>query len=132
MDRICQTANAKEILARGIQEHVIGLTEAIRAAAAALGIGREPLPSLSDLSKSMPAPYAGRLHQAGLALTRLKKDVARDSRANQTFVRQSLDAVSASIAILTGATALQKKGYGSKGQKLGPAVQEPVRLSREI
>ncbi|MEW5724304.1 MAG: hypothetical protein AB1896_14435, partial [Thermodesulfobacteriota bacterium] len=78
-------------------------------------------------------PYRTRFEKAGVALARLKRGVLRHNEDNQVFVREALDMISGSVAILTGAAAsAPRKGYLANGREEKAAGYRPVRLSREV
>ena len=132
LDRLQATAKAKETTVLKMQLTAPGLTRAAARAASALGLVVDEQPTLSDLAAAAPQPWSGRLQRAGLMLVRLKRNISSHSRANQTFIQESLDLVSGRIAILTGTHKPRPQGYLASGKQAASLAQGPVRLSREI
>ncbi|MEW5724672.1 MAG: flagellar protein FlgN, partial [Thermodesulfobacteriota bacterium] len=105
LERLQKVTKAKETMALKIKLLVPALAQAITEAAGLLGVPAEPLPTLAELSQAALEPYRTRFEKAGVALARLKRGVLRHNEDNQVFVREALDMVSGSVAILTGAAA---------------------------
>ncbi|MFH1137355.1 MAG: flagellar export chaperone FlgN [Pseudomonadota bacterium] len=132
LDRIQQAAKAKETMVLKIKLLVPPLTQAIQDAALSLGQEPEPLPTLAELAKAAPEPYAKDLERAGLTLARLKRGITRHNDANHAYVREALDLVSGSISILTRAVHPAKGSYLPTGQRARPSGYGPTKLSREV
>jgi len=132
VDQLQEISKAKETEALKIRLLITPLTQAIQSAAGELGLQETPLPTLAELASRAGAPWAARLHRCSLALARLKRAVERGNEANRNFIHETLDLMSGSIAILTGAVLLHQQGYMANGQKGRTAAYGPARLSREV
>ncbi len=132
LEKVQETAKTKENAVLKIRLLLPALTESIKETGIILGLPEDPLPTLAELSAAAPQPWSARIRQAGLALARLKRAVARHNEANKSFVQESLQMTSDSIAILTGAVFRQQGGYKSNGQKSASGDYGPTRLSREV
>lgn len=132
LDRLQAVSKAKETTALKIKVLVPSVAEAIRGAARVLGRPSEPLCTLAELAESAPEPASGRLSRAGTALARLKGQIARHNQDNHNFVQETLQIVSDSVAILTGAALTPRKGYQRHGLCAPASNVGPRRLSREV
>ncbi|MDR3154403.1 MAG: flagellar protein FlgN [Deltaproteobacteria bacterium] len=133
LDGLLVTSKAKERLAKNIIEGSEGLRESIARTALMLGLGDDPLPTLAEIAARTPAPYGGRLSEHAGSLARLKNLILRENDTARRFVEQSLDLVTGSINILSGADQIKGTGYGSDGKKeKGVKKALPSKLSREV
>ena len=132
LDRIQEAAKAKETQLLKIKMMVPVLSKAIQGMAHQAGLPEDPQPTLSELSSAAPSPWAKQLARSALALARLKRGIRRHNEANRSFVQESLDLISGSIAILTGSVSTKKTGYLANGQHAPAAGYQPVKLSCEV
>jgi len=132
LDRLQSMVKAKETVILKIKLLIPLLSRAVQAVALEIGLEPDPLPTLTELAKAAPPAYSRRLERAGLAMARLKKKITRLNETNRTFVQETLDLVSGSMAVLTGAPTNANSGYLSTGQRAPHRAPGPVRLSREV
>jgi hypothetical protein len=132
VDEVHETAKAKETIALKIKLQTPLLARTIQETAAGQGLAIDPLPTLAELSAAVPSPWSKQLERMGLSLARVKRTVISHNQANHRFVRASLEMVSNSIAILTGAGSGPQKGYLRNGQHAAQGGYQAVKLSREV
>jgi hypothetical protein len=133
LDGLLVVSKAKERLARNIIAGSGALRDSIAQTALMLGLGDDPLPTLAEIARLTPAPYGIRLGEGAGTLARLKNLILRENETARHFVEESLDLVTGSINILSGADQLKGNGYGSDGKKeKGVKKALPSKFSREV
>jgi hypothetical protein len=133
LDGLMVVSKAKEKLARNIIAGSGDLKEAIDRTALMLGLTDDPPPTLAEIAARAPAPYGIRLGEGAGSLARLKNLILRENETARHFVEESLELVTGSINILSGAEQLKGGGYGSDGKKeKGVKKALPSKLSREV
>ncbi|MDR1312424.1 MAG: flagellar export chaperone FlgN [Deltaproteobacteria bacterium] len=133
LDGLLVVSKAKERLARKIIDGTGALRESIAQTALMLGLDEEPAPTLAEIAALAPAPYGIRLGEGAGALARLKNLILRENETARHFVEESLELVTGSINILSGADGLKGNGYGSDGKKeKGVKKALPSKFSREV
>ena len=81
----------------------------------------------------MPGAFGIRLSEGAAKLARLKNLIIRENAVAKRFVEESLDLVTDSINILSGASQVKAEGYGSDGKKeKGVKKALPSKISREV
>jgi hypothetical protein len=133
LDGLLVVSKAKEKLARNIIDGSGALRGSLAQAAAMLGLDDDPPPTLAEIAALTPGPYGARLSEGAGNLARLKNLILRENEMARHFVEESLDLVTGSINILSGAEQLKGGGYGSDGKKeKGVKKALPSKLSREV
>ena len=132
LEGLAETMRAKEKVVRAISASAEALSGLVEILFQRIGRLPDESSTLSDLAARLPAPWSGELKRRTLALTRLRKSIERDNRANQAFLKEALDLVSGAISILSGANAPPTTGYGAAGRKQSAAAPPPTRFSREV
>jgi hypothetical protein len=133
LDGLLAVSKAKERLARNIIAGSGSLQDSIAEAALMLGLGTDPAPTLAEIASRIPAPYGARLSEGAGNLARLKNLILRENETARHFVEESLELVTGSINILSGADQIKGSGYGNDGKKdKGVKKALPSKLSREV
>jgi hypothetical protein len=133
LDGLMVTSKAKERLARNIIAGSGELRDSIVQAALMLGLAGDPPPTLAEIAARTPGPYGIRLSEGAGSLARLKNVILRENETARHFVEESLELVTGSINILSGADRVKAEGYGSDGKKdKGVKKALPSKLSREV
>ncbi|MDR0548573.1 MAG: flagellar export chaperone FlgN [Deltaproteobacteria bacterium] len=133
LDGLLVTSQAKEILGREIQNGIGALINNLSDAALMLGLPNSPSPTLVEVAKLCPKPYANQIIDMALTLTRLKNVILRENEANKRFTQESLALVNGSINALTGADQIKGDSYGQDGSK-DQSVKKarPSKVSKEV
>jgi hypothetical protein len=133
LDGLLTVGKAKEKLANSIIKSGESLKDAIAETALMLGLSKDPLPTLSEIASKIPGPFGARLSDGASKLARLKNLILRENAMAKRFVEESLDLVTGSINILSGANQIKAEGYGSDGKKeKGVKKALPSKISREV
>jgi hypothetical protein len=133
LDGLLIVSRAKEKLAKTILKSNLGLKENIISAALMLGLPIEPFPTLASIAHEVPGPFGARLSEGINNLARLKNLIVRENAMAKHFVEQSLDLVTESLNILSGANKLKGDGYSADGKKEKTVKKGlPSKLSREV
>ncbi|MDR2612314.1 MAG: flagellar export chaperone FlgN [Deltaproteobacteria bacterium] len=133
LDGLLVTSKAKERLARNIIAGSRAFQDTLAEAALMLGLDGEHPPTLAEIAARTPAPYGTRLSEGAGTLARLKNLILRENETARHFVEESLELVTGSINILSGADQVRGDGYGSDGKKdKGVKKALPSKLSREV
>jgi hypothetical protein len=133
LDGLLVVGKAKEKLAKSIIKSGESLKDSILEAALMLKLPSDPLPTLAEIAKAVPGPFGLRLSDGASKLARLKNLILRENAMAKRFVEESLDLVTDSINILSGASQIKAEGYGSDGKKdKGVKKALPSKISREV
>jgi hypothetical protein len=133
LDGLLVTSQAKEALGREIQNGIGALINNLSDAAIMFGLPQVPPPTLAEVAKLCPKPYANMINDMAIALARLKNVILRENEANKRFVKESLALVNGSINSLTGADQLKGDSYNQDGSKdQGVKKARPAKVSKEI
>jgi hypothetical protein len=133
LDGLMAVSKAKEKLARNIIAGSESFRETLGEAALMLGLAADPPPTLTEIAARTPGPYGVKLSEGAGSLARLKNLILRENETARHFVEESLELVTGSINILSGADQLKGQGYGSDGKKeKGVKKAPPSKLSREV
>ncbi|MDR1606859.1 MAG: flagellar export chaperone FlgN [Deltaproteobacteria bacterium] len=133
LDGLLLTSQAKEELGRDIQTGVGLLIDSLSDAALMLGLPHNPPPTLAEVANLCPKPYANKINDMAITLTRLKNVILRENEANRRFVQEALNLVNGSINTLTGADQIKGEGYRQDGTKdQGVKKARPTKLSKEV
>jgi hypothetical protein len=133
LDGLLAVSKAKEKLAESIIRSGENLKESIAGAALMLGMEGDTIPTLSEIAAAVTGPFGIRLSDGASKLARLKNIILRENAAAKRFAEESLDLVTDSINILSGASQIKAEGYGSDGKKeKGVKKALPSKISREV
>jgi hypothetical protein len=133
LDGLLVVSKAKEELAKKIIKGSEGFRDYLFMAGAMLGLKSDNPPTLVEVAALCPKPYANRLADGAMALARLKNQILRENDQARHFVEESLDLVTESINMLSGANQLKGDSYNNDGKK-GKGVKKslPSKLSRDV
>ncbi|MDR2459709.1 MAG: flagellar protein FlgN [Deltaproteobacteria bacterium] len=133
LDGLLLVSKAKEKLAKIILASNEKLTEKIACAALMLGLPLDPPPTLAAIAMATPGPFGAKLSEMASTLARLKNLIVRENATAKHFVEHSLELVTESLNILSGANQLKGDGYSSDGKKEKTVKRGlPSKLSREV
>jgi hypothetical protein len=133
LDGLLMLSKAKEELARGIIRDGQSFQDSLATAGAMLGLDQDTAPTLAEISALCPLPYSNRLADGAMTLARLKNQILRENDQAKLFVEESLELVTESINILTGANQLKGDSYSKSGKKeKGVKKALPSKFSRDI
>ncbi|MDR1577976.1 MAG: flagellar protein FlgN [Deltaproteobacteria bacterium] len=133
LEGLSMTSQAKEELGRDIQSGINLLINSLSDVALMLGLPINPHPTLAEVANLCPSPYANKINDMSITLTRLKNVILRENEVNRQFVQQALNLVNGSINALTGADQIKGDGYRQDGTKdQGVKKSRPTKLSKEV
>jgi hypothetical protein len=133
LDGLLVVSKAKEKLAKNIIAGSGDFKDSICEAALMLGLPDQPQPTLTEIARLSPPPYGIKLSEGAASLARLKNLILRENETARHFVEESLELVTGSINILSGAEQIKGTGYGADGKKeKGVKKSLPSKLSRDV
>ncbi|MDR2200119.1 MAG: flagellar protein FlgN [Deltaproteobacteria bacterium] len=132
LDGLLRLSRLKEELAKKIMAGEPSFRDSLSMAGAMLGLKSEK-PTLAEVAKGCPLPFSNRLADGAITLAGLKNRILRENEQAKRFVEESLDLVTESINILSGANQLKGESYASDGKKeKGVKKALPAKLSRDV
>jgi hypothetical protein len=126
-------SKSKEKIAQSIIKGAITLKESLTSASLMLGLSIDPLPTLAEVASLIPSPMGNNIADEVSQLARLKNLIVRENGMAKQFVEKSLELVTESLNILSGADQIKGESYQSDGKKeKGVKKALPSKISREV
>jgi hypothetical protein len=133
LDGLLVLSKAKEELALRIIRGSDAFREHLSMAGLMLGLEEGSNPTLAEVAALCPAPYKNRIADGAISLARLKNLILRENEQAKHFVEESLELVTDSINILSGANQLKGDSYTNDGKtEKGVKRSLPAKLSRDV